>query len=119
MRHRFCARFMLVLGALLLGLTRPAPAPQAQETADFFSGEELFEACQISKEYCLGYVTAVADVMARVKPLYGVESCPPPGTSKGQKADTVTAWLEANPDLRYLNAASLTAKGLAAGFPCE
>ena len=105
--------------AVVVALVVALPVWAGEKSAAFFSGEALFEKCDLSEEYCIGYVTAIADVMEKVKPLYGETACFPEGTTPGAQTDTIKAWLAENPKLRYLSATSLIAKALAKAFPCE
>ncbi len=108
-----------VLVAFVVALAVTLPVRGEEKSAAFFSGEALFEKCDLSEVYCIGYVTAIADVMEKVKPLYGATACFPEGTTPGAQTEAVLAWLGENPKLLYLNATSLIAKALAKAFPCE
>ena len=105
--------------ALLIGSVSPCAA------AGFLSGNDLYDMCQATSSDqvrtadCLGYVTAVADVLSR-QSIEGFRACiPSVGVDRGQLKDEVATWLKEHPENRQYVASSLAAAALAQAFPCR
>ncbi len=93
--------------------------------AGFVSGAELLELCEdaggggFAEMHCLGYVTAVADVLEG-NAVNGLRACvPEEGTDVGQLAEVVEGYLRRHPERGGYAAAGLVADALGEAFPCR
>lgn len=90
--------------------------------AEFKNGNDLHRDCAHKDDYiegvCLGYVIAIADVLAS-NPLYGFSACIPSNATAGQLMDVVRQWLNNNPQERHYTANSIVALALSDAFPCN
>jgi hypothetical protein len=99
--------------------------------AAFKTGNDLLQQCKSGDfsdaEYCLGYISAVADTLEKPSqpylkfrgkeiPLY--RACFRLGVTQGQVRDVVVQWLEANPEHRDMEAAQLVSYAITLAFPC-
>lgn len=108
---------MLVL--LLVGLSGAAGAA-------FKSGNDLHTQCidesealkMMSFAYCIGYITAVADVISDYAKSQG-RNCFPPMVTGEQIVDVVKKWLETHPELRHYSAAWGVTRAFSEAFPCK
>jgi len=108
-----------ILFALAI-LSLPAPA-----WAGYVTGAELLALCEdpdgsgFAELQCLGYVTALADVLER-NDVNGLRACiPNVGVEVGQLEEVVKAYLRRHPDRGGYGAAGLVADALGAAFPCH
>jgi Rap1a immunity proteins len=67
---------------------------------------------------CLGYVTAIMDVLS-VSPVNGFKACVPPNADMNQIVDVVKFFIRDHAEKRHLVAAGLVAEALATAFPCQ
>lgn len=90
----------------------------------FINGNMLLQYCREPRGTfgfgaCSGYVTAIADALAR-DPVGGYRACmPPDSVTAGQVRDIAVQWLQRNPQLRHYSAEGLVAKALSEAFPCR
>lgn len=86
-----------------------------QAFADFMSGARLLTYCRSSntdaKGICMGYVTGVADAIAR-------RSCFPERLDPGTVVSTVIQWIEQNPRDTDKSGESLVTNALTNAYPC-
>jgi hypothetical protein len=108
-------------GALLAVSLLALPAPA---WAGFDSGADLLALCEDPDEsgfaemYCLGYVSAVADVLER-NDVNGLRACvPDAGVTVGDLAEVVKGYLGRHPERGHYGAAGLVADALGQAFPC-
>ena len=105
----------------LLGLALVAPAAPVRAAYD--TGADLRQWCAdpdgsgFGTIYCLGYVTAVADVIER-NPVNGLRACVPDAAVVGDLVDRVTAYLDRHPERLGFGAAGLVADALGDAYPC-
>lgn len=86
--------------------------------AAFQDGNKLYEACQERpKDFCLGYVMGITDVM-QTGTVNGFKACMPTNVTGNQVVDIVTAYLRKNPANRHYDAPGIVAIALGAAFPC-
>lgn len=92
--------------------------------AGFDSGTELLALCEdpdgsgFAEMYCLGYITAVADVLER-NDINGLRACiPDQGVAVEDLAEAVKAYLRRHPERGHYGAAGLVADALGEAFPC-
>ena len=90
--------------------------------AAVYSGNTLLDRCNdnenVSWGACLGYITAVSDVLNGGDVIAGWKACNPKNVTPGQARDIVVRWLEENPKERHYSANSLVAIALSEAFPC-
>ena len=108
-----------ILFALLI-LSRSAPA-----WAGYVTGAELLALCEdrdgggFTEVYCLGYVTALADVLER-NAVNGLRACiPDVDVETGWLEVVVMAYLRRHPDRGGYGAAGLVADALGEAYPCR
>lgn len=106
-------RLTFLLAALLLA---PAGARAA-----WLTGAELLQACAdpdgAGQIYCLGYVTAIADVLEH-NDVNGLRACIPEDAPAGALAGIVRESLQHHPERGGYGAGGLVADALRAAFPC-
>lgn len=111
-------RWLVVLLALAAATLPAAPVRAAYDT-----GADLRQWCAdpdgsgFGAVYCLGYVTAVADVIEH-NPVNGLRACVPDAAVVGDLVQRVTAYLDRHPDRLNYGAAGLVADALGAAYPC-
>jgi hypothetical protein len=87
-------------------------------------GNALYSCCAVptkdetATSICIGYVDAIADVMA-ANAINGFSACIPLTVRNPQLLDVVNQYLRANPAERHRAAAGLVAAALSAAFPCR
>ena len=111
----------IIAAAAIVTMSFMASSAPAQ-TGTYFLAEKLNEFCQQKTgsegdAICVGYVTAIADVMDKYA-LYGWSSCIPEEAEIGQLTKIVTLWLKNNPDDHGYTANSIVAEALTAAYPC-
>jgi hypothetical protein len=113
-RRRLCASLAL----LFLALSGPA-------RAGFDTGAALLVLCEDAKGsgfaemYCLGYATAVADVLER-NGINGLRACiRDEGVVAGELAEVAKAYLRRHPERGGYGAAGLVADALGDAYPCN
>jgi hypothetical protein len=93
--------------------------------ASFIDGNYLHDVCKFTDTGlfqfgdCLGFTSAVADVLTGGHIVSGYRACIGTNVSRGQAKDVVKQWLENHPQHRHLAAHRLVAAALAEGFPCK
>lgn len=97
--------------------------PRAQ-AGGFLSGNQLLESCTQTPLNganidCLGYTTAIADVMAGNNSVSGWTACFPEGVARQQIVDVTVRFLQQRPEVRHYTASSLVAEALEKAFPCK
>lgn len=110
-----------ILGLLLALLATALPGPAR---AGYVTGADLLMLCEdpdgsgFAELHCLGYVTAIADVLEQ-NAVNGLRACvPDAGVDGGQLADSVKAYLRRHPERGAYGAAGLVADALGEAFPC-
>jgi hypothetical protein len=92
------------------------------------SGNNLYRFCTVdapdalawgSASLCMGYITAIRDIMANGSPLFGSKACIPATVDMGQIVDIVKKEIRSHPERRHLSAAILVSKAFANDFPCR
>jgi hypothetical protein len=97
---------------------------QAERAPAFITGNALYADCMagsitVGQSWCLGYITAIADVMTVPdENVLGFEACFP-RVSTAQVRDVAKQFLVAHPERRHLGAAGLVARALHEAFPCR
>ena len=88
----------------------------AQVNADFMNGDRLLTYCRSqnadSKGICMGYVTGVADAIAR-------RSCFPERLVPTAVVSLVIQWIEQNPRDINKSGESLVTNALSSAYPCK
>ena len=92
--------------------------------AEYVSGNRLYEHCGKSgldagRDLCIGYVSAIADVMADGDSVDGYRACVPGAITAGQLQDLLFDHLDTYRLYRHHNASRVVARFLAETFPCE
>ena len=108
----------LLIPAALAGLLWPAPGiggtfDTAAMLQRMCTGEDTF-----ANGVCVGYVVAVADVLAEGNAVNRFRSCFTEAVTRGQLADVVVTWLGQHPDDKRYAAAGIVAEALSKAFPC-
>jgi hypothetical protein len=102
-----------------------AEAPQKAPTGHWTSGERLFGYCLTAvagldeNPLCVGFVSAVADVLAEGAAVSGLRACPRPELTVQHLVVAVKEYLKARRDLVRLPAHTLVARALAHEWPCK
>lgn len=111
-------RCLLYAALILMGLAAPA-------AAGFETGADLLAACEdpdgggYAEMYCLGYITAVADVLEK-NGVNGQHACiPDEGVTSGELAEVARAYLHRYPERGGFGAAGLVADALRSTWPCR
>ena len=85
-------------------------------------GNFLYESCtddtNEGRSYCVGYSSAILDLMGSGNVLYGWKACISGNVTKDRIYDIVTQHLALNPQDIHNGAESLVAWGLSEAFPC-
>ena len=102
----------IFVALVLSGLVVDAQAEE-QIGIDFVNGNQLYEFCQRSPDYCLGYVAGVA-AGSQIRATFCLG-----GVTSSQLRDVVNFWLRDHPDKRYLAGSLLVAEALKEKFPCN
>ncbi|WP_157619732.1 Rap1a/Tai family immunity protein [Skermanella stibiiresistens] len=111
-------RAVAVVVMVALGLMSSVPG-NAQ--GYYQNGNSLLAMCQgewIDKTYCLGYVTAAAELAAH-DGYNGLKACIPSGVLSGQLMDTSVQYLIAHPERRHLPSFALVSLAIVLAFPCR
>ena len=92
----------------------------------FIDGVELLSRCSDPEDgpfgargYCMGYISAIADVMGAVSVINGYAACFPKGVTVGELRDALVRWLSDNPREQHKNAEELVAEAFSVFFPCR
>lgn len=127
-RTRSVASATLIGVALALcGIYPPVLRAQQTPHVAFWTGNELFRACEPPKHpACWAYVTGVTDAFSMVESLMmktgrleKVLWCRPKGVTAEQVRDVVVQYLERNPQERHFSAPGLVLAALYQAFPCS
>ena len=107
----------LKLSAVLIAAMMATPA-----NAAFLNGNDLHELCRssltdrLSDEQSSMFVMGVADALQSLSD--GVGICIPNGVNGGQVRDVVCRSLSELPELRHMDAGTISMVSLAGSFPC-
>ena len=94
----------------------------------FFSGSQILEECSvaeddlayfISRNTCVGYIEAVADVSHCGEDVLGFSWKSPEHVTAVQLVEVFTKWLNEHPEKLQYDAAGLVANALQDAFPCQ
>src|SRR5688572_15695477 len=108
-----------ILLVLLALLVMAAPA-----RGGFDTGAALLAACEdpdgsgYGPMYCLGYITAVADVLEQ-NAVNSFRACTPPDVTVGDLLEVVKGYLGRHPERGGYGAAGLIAHALGEAYPCS
>ena len=102
----------IFVALVLSGLVVDAQAEE-QIGIDFVNGNQLYEFCQRSPDYCLGYVAGVA-AGSQIRATFCLG-----GVTSNQLRDVVKFWLRDHPEKRNLAGSLLVAEALKEKFPCN
>lgn len=92
------------------------------------SGNDLYRYCTVksaeplalsSAMVCLGYLTAILDVLSSGAPVAGKRACVPASAEEDQVVDITTGYIRAHPEIRHLAALWIVGQAFAASFPCR
>ena len=90
--------------------------------AGFENGDSLYELCEVSEEWqtaiCVGYVTAISDLLENGHPFTAMQACIP-DVNRRQLTDIVVAYFRNNPSRRHYLASSEVTYALMQAFPCR
>jgi hypothetical protein len=115
-------RNMVTAATLILALAAAGTAKGDDGGAlvmSFFTGNSILALCQgANPEFCMGYVTGIADALSN-GPVGDWRACCPANVANGQVRDIAVRYLVAHPETRHLVAGSLVAHALAEAFPCK
>jgi hypothetical protein len=113
-------RYLLVASLLVPFVSLAPPA-----SAGFETGADLLALCEdpddagFAEMHCLGYITAVADVLEE-NPINGLRACiPDDSVTVGRLAEVATAYLRRYPERGGYGAAGLVADALRGAWPCD
>ena len=110
--------------SLALALALPAAAAEPPK-GHWTSGERLYAYCLSEVKgldenpLCVGFVSAVADVLAEGTAVSGYRACPRPDLTLQHLVVAVKEYLKARRDLVKLPAVTLVARALAHEWPCK
>ena len=113
---------MRIIGLVLALLLITPPA-----LADYHRARNFARFCFIgddpaTRNFCLGYIVGVAQVLNNVTKyggtLYGLRACLPPDLGQGQAVRAVREHLNGHPELDDATPDRLIAEALAAAFTC-
>ena len=103
---------------------------QPRNVAIYDSGNTLYSDCTSEMESaaspaawaavqseCVGYISAIADVMS-IEPVNGFRACIPPPVTLEQLREIVVTFLNSHVAVRQDAAPGLVASALAESFPC-
>jgi len=114
------------IASLALALALPAAgAAEAPPKGHWTSGERLYGYCltevkgMAENPLCVGFVSAVADVLAEGAAVSGYRACPRPDLTLQHMVVAVKEYLKARRDLVTLPAVTLVARALAHEWPCK
>jgi hypothetical protein len=109
-----CLALAILLGGFALGGAR----------ADFQTGSTLLANCDkadddIALAYCIGYLTAIADVIGPGdEEISYWRACIPKGVTQGEIFEKIKTWLAEHPENADVAASDNVAHGLARIYPC-
>jgi hypothetical protein len=91
--------------------------------AGYEDGNNLYQYCkegslEWQKAVCIGYVTAIADMLENGHPFTAMQACIP-DASRLQLADIVVAYFKDNPSRRHYLASGEVTYALMQAFPCR
>jgi hypothetical protein len=88
-----------------------------QALADDTSGNNLYNACQQSPEFCFGVAAGL--VVASWTPVRTALSCLPDGVLASQVGDVITKYLREHPEQRHHHSADVLAAAISDAWPCQ
>jgi hypothetical protein len=111
---------LIIAAALVIAVMSVSTgARTAPGSAD---GNALYEHCQSSivslQGVCVGYVMAMADILAEHE-INGFKACVPRSVTIAQATDVVKQFLARYPEQRHFMARGLVAAALSQAFPCR
>lgn len=68
---------------------------------------------------CMGYLTAVLDMLGSGVEVGGRRACVPPGVDQNQMVDLVKGYIQEHPESRHLPAYVLISRAFSVHFPCR
>ena len=107
--------------------TMSSRAAQSRRLLQDMSGNNLYRYCVVesgeplamqSAMFCLGYLTAILDVLSS-GPVAGKRACIPASVDENQVVDIATGYIRSHPEIRHLTALAIVAQAFAASFPCR
>jgi hypothetical protein len=105
---------------VIAGMLLAATPVHAQQIIGWVSGNDLHRWCQpADNALCVGYATAIADVLNSGTVVNGSQACIPSDASRGQLAAVTKKYLEDYPETRHFLGAQLVADAFAKAFPCK
>ncbi len=97
-----------------------------ERRGSFIDGVDLLNRCldpeegpYVTRGYCMGYISGIADAMGAGSHIVGYAACFPEGVTVGDLRDVVVRWLSDNPQELPNNAEELVAEAFSASFPCR
>jgi Rap1a immunity proteins len=118
-----------ILSSLMVVMALVLSGGRAGAQIQSLSGNNLYRFCTAdtpdanlawgSASLCMGYITAIRDIMANGSPLFGKKACIPATVDMGQIVDIVKNEIHSHPESRHLPAAMLVSKAFANDFPCR
>ena len=105
----------ILAAALFAALLSAGPAAAGRG----HTGHSLHNLCKTSRPVCIGYISAVVDIMESTGYVHGFRACIPRGIGEARFAEVVARWLAARPRQRGQPADRLVARILAEAFPCR
>jgi len=115
----------ILVCALALPAAAQQEAPQNAPKGHWTTGERLYGYCltevkgMAENPLCVGFVSAVADVLAEGAAVSGYRACPRPDLTLQHMVVAVKEYLKARRDLVTLPAVTLVARALAHEWPCK
>jgi hypothetical protein len=103
-----------VVGLVLLALLFSGVA-----RADWITGSTFLDHCSHELDWCLGYVSGVADTDVQFKEFVPqMAFCPPSGITKGQLGEVAIKYLKAHPADLHLPSSALLLSAFKEAYPC-
>lgn len=115
----------MVLSTALAGAAGAAEPAQGAPKGHWTTGEKLFGWCltevagMAENPLCVGFVSAVADVLAENTAVSGYRACPRSDLTIQHMVVALKEYLKARRDLVKLPAHTLVARALAHEWPCQ
>ena len=119
-------RNFAVAGALALVMTFVTHARATEPYISFvsvYSGKDLHAFCSAPSGQqagaCIGYSTAIADMLINGQAIGGWKACIPDTASALKIRDVVKFYLARNPQEHHYKALTTAAKAIALAYPCQ
>ena len=110
----------LIVRSTLIAVIAPLSVAYSSVSGAFFNAGEVYDNCSldVNRAECRSYVMGVADVMGG-NIIYGWQACMPLGIAGDPLLGAAMDYMRRHPEERKDPSASVIAKALSQGFPCQ